>query len=62
MIVFYTQKDLVGFGSYLLSEERENSLQYADTKLPLEDRRKVVTDADLANFITGTKEEIKTES
>lgn len=51
---YFTLKDIVSFGNYLLSEQRENS--YRTTSLdnpnmpPYEDRFRNVSDADIANW------------
>ena len=48
----YTEKDLVSFGLYLLSEQRANRIkQNADVDSSLyEDKKRRVYDADLANW------------
>jgi hypothetical protein len=48
MITFYDEKDLVTFGEYLLSKEREESLKQVD--LPYEERFRVVYGADIQNW------------
>lgn len=44
-------KSITGFGYYLLSDERHESLKSSDSNVPLELRAKNVTDADLANYL-----------
>lgn len=46
---FYTQKELVSFGNYLLSDKRKESLEQNTSKngVPASERLKSVTDADL---------------
>lgn len=48
-IRIYTEKDLVAFGNYLLSEERKNNLAH-------ESNYSAVTDADIANYNYQLKE------
>lgn len=46
---FYTQKESVAFGNYLLSDKRRESFEQNTTKngVPVLERLKSVTDADL---------------
>lgn len=46
---FYTQKELIAFGNYLLSDKRKESFEQNTTKngVPASERLKSVTDADL---------------
>lgn len=50
----FTKKDLVKFGEYLLSEERENRLKQSSKEnpngLPYKESKRFVYDADLANW------------
>lgn len=48
----YTKSDLVSFGLYLLSEERENNLRYHPdfSSDSLEIRKRRVHDADISNW------------
>ena len=46
----YNEADLVGFGNYLLSKEREEFYKQNKSSLPLKDRLKQVNDADLKNY------------
>ena len=50
----FTKKDLVKFGEYLLSEERENRLRQTikenPNSLPYKESKRSVYDADLANW------------
>jgi hypothetical protein len=48
----YTEKEMVEFGQYLLSLQREKSLKANKTKLPYSERKRQVYDADLTNFKT----------
>lgn len=54
MVTYFTAEDLVAFGKYLLSEEREKSLKQTSLENPdalsYEDRFREVYDADIANF------------
>lgn len=49
---YFTQKDLVSFGEYLLSERRENMVKTHPT-LTDSSRLREVSDADLANWKDG---------
>ena len=53
-MVTYTEKDLVEFGTYLLSKERENNLKLANKINPsiakYNERKRFVHDADLKTF------------
>ena len=46
----YSEADLVGFGNYLLSKEREEFYKKNKSSLPLKDRLKQVNDTDLKNY------------
>ena len=46
----YNEANLVGFGNYLLSKEREEFYKQNKSSLPLKDRLKQVNDADLKNY------------
>ena len=46
----YNEADLVGFGNYLLSKEREEFYKKNKSSLPLKDRLKQVNDTDLINY------------
>ena len=46
----YNEADLVGFGNYLLSKEREEFYKKDKSSLPLKDRLKQVNDTDLKNY------------
>ena len=46
---YFTKKDLVEFGNYLLSEKRKQSIKIISSK-NLKERLSQVHDADLANF------------
>ena len=56
----YTEADLISFGKFLLSEERESSLRETNNinpeALPYEERFKNVYDADLANWKESVKD------
>lgn len=60
MVTYFNRKDLVSFGSYLLSEKRkakfEESFKQAirdgmDNPIPVEDKLKEVHHADIENWI-----------
>lgn len=46
----FTKKDLVKFGRYLFSKEREERLSNSESNLPLNELSKEVYDADLSNW------------
>ena len=46
----YNEADLVGFGNYLLSKEREEFYKKEKHPSPLKDRLKQVNDTDLKNY------------
>ena len=46
----YNEADLVGFGNYLFSKEREEFYKKEKSSLPLKDRLKQVNDTDLKNY------------
>jgi hypothetical protein len=48
----YTEQEMVEFGQYLLSAEREKSLKANKTSVPYSQRKRQVYDADLTNFKT----------
>lgn len=51
----FTEKDLVSFGEYLLSEKREQSLKQSSAENkdmpPYDERKRYVHDADLQNWL-----------
>ena len=53
-MVTYTEKEMVQFGTYLLSKERENNLKLANklnsTLEKYNERKRIVFDADIENF------------
>lgn len=53
-MVTYTEKEMVQFGTYLLSKERESNLKLANKVNPsiakYNERKRFVHDADLKNF------------
>lgn len=53
-MVTYTEKEMVQFGTYLLSKERENNLKLANKLNPTlekyNERKRMVFDADIENF------------
>ena len=63
MVTYFNKKDMVSFGSYLLSEKRKSMIENSyleDTKgienpLPLEDRLNMVTHADVENWMLKQK-------
>ena len=48
--IWYNEADLVGFGNYLLSKEREEFYKKEKHPSPLKDRLKQVNDSDLKNY------------
>jgi len=48
----FTEKELVEFGKYLLSEEREKLLEAIKTDIFYEDRKREVYDVDIRNWLT----------
>ena len=46
----YNEEDLVGFGNYLLSKEREEFYKKNKSDIPLKDRLSKVHDSDLKNY------------
>lgn len=58
MITFFTEKDLVSFGEYLLSQERTTMiLEHPEFKDRTADCLQSVYEADLANWISkGNRE------
>lgn len=61
MVTTYNAKDMVAFGRYLLSAEREERLKHTDVEFPkgpsYEDRKRLVFEADLANWKDGQNED-----
>ncbi|ATL41806.1 hypothetical protein [Elizabethkingia bruuniana] len=59
MVINFNKKDLVSFGNYLLSEERENSIKQTNKEnenIPCyEDRKREVTHADYCNWMDKMK-------
>ena len=47
---YFTLKELISFGEYLLSERREKSYKLSENTAPYEDRFRSVSDADIANW------------
>jgi hypothetical protein len=59
MITYFTHKDLIDFGNYLLSEERRElyeSHPLSDSMPSLEERLSQVSHADVENFIKKSQE------
>lgn len=56
MVTYFNKKDLVNFGKYLLSEERRELFKQMSEEL-LEERLKMVHDADVENFLSRQKKE-----
>lgn len=48
--VTYSEEQLIDFGNYLLSDRRQESFLHSYSEIPLDERLKKVTDADLQNF------------
>ncbi len=63
MVMFFTEEDLVSFGSYLLSDvrmEHIQSISKTETQDVIEQRLKCVSNADLGNWaylVNQAKEE-----
>jgi len=59
MVTYYNKSDLVKFGKYLLSQEREDRLKQTNGEipesLPYEERKGEVHHADLANWHDSLK-------
>lgn len=61
MVTYFNRKDLVSFGSYLLSEKRKNQLKESREEavknginpIPLEEAMSEVYSADIENWIEG---------
>ena len=56
MVTYYNRKDLVSFGTYLLSEERKRRYEEFDlvrgpSGPPAEERLKTVNHADIENWL-----------
>lgn len=47
---YFTLKEMISFGYYLLSEKREKRLKDNDSSIPYDDRKREVNDADIANW------------
>lgn len=57
----YSEKDLVEFGKYLLSKEREDRIKFMDfAELPYDERFREVYHADIANW-EDSKADIEAE-
>ncbi len=52
----YTEAELVSFGNYLLSKEREKMLKENPAALSYDERKRNVYDADLANWKESVKD------
>ena len=67
MIMFFTEEDLISFGSYLLSDirmEHIQSLSKTETQDVIEKRLKSVSNADLGNWaylVNQAKEQAEAE-
>ena len=61
MVTYYNKKDLIAFGNYVLSEERRNNfivdqfIEDEKTSVPVDERAKSVTDADIENWLEDQK-------
>ena len=51
MILFYDERDLVSFGTYLLSETRKTQIEKAESTLSVEERLSKVWEADINNWV-----------
>lgn len=59
MVTYFNKKDLINFGKYLLSDERtERITNYKGTfeNVPVEERLKHVSHADVENFLTENRQ------
>jgi hypothetical protein len=67
MVMYFTEEDLVSFGSYLLSDVRKQHIRSSSEGLSdkdIENRLKNVNDADLGNWaylVNQAKEEFTAE-
>ena len=52
----YTEAELVSFGNYLLSKEREKMLKENTAALSYDERKRNVYDSDLANWKESVKD------
>ena len=66
MVTYFNRKDLVSFGSYLMSEKRKARFDESykekirngmDNPLPMEERLKQVHHADIENWIAEQRSE-----
>ncbi|MDV3882908.1 hypothetical protein CMU04_06195 [Elizabethkingia anophelis] len=59
MVIYFNKKDLIKWGNFLLSEERENSLKQTNKEnenLPsYEDRKREVNNEDFLNWMEKMK-------
>ena len=57
MVTYFNKKDLVDFGKYLFSEERRELFRQMSEEL-LEERLKMIHDADVDNFMQRSNKQI----
>jgi hypothetical protein len=57
MVTLFEISDLISFGRYLLSEEREGYLKESSSKIPYEERFRNVSYADIENWKDKINEE-----
>lgn len=55
MVTYFNRKDLVSFGTYLMSEKRKARFAATNINVPLEDRMKVVHQEDVVNWIESKR-------
>jgi len=60
MVTYFNRKDLVNFGQYLLSEEREEKIKERynpEDNISLDERLREVYHSDVENFLESLKKE-----
>jgi len=50
MVTYFNKKDIISFGKYLLSEERERRVRENPIPVHYDDRFREVTHADITNW------------
>ena len=64
MVTYFNRKDLVSFGSYLMSEKRKSRLRKSyneaiikglDNPLPIEDAQKLITHSDIEYWLEDNR-------
>lgn len=54
-MVKINEKNFISFGEYLLSDERKTMLSQSSSSVPVEERMKDVSDADVKNWLYAQK-------